>query len=364
MAEKTIGLLGFGHIGQAIAARAKAFEMKVHVANRSPVQASPLIDRSFTLDQLPSFWASADFFVTSVPLAPETKGIIGTEAFAAMLPHAVLVNVGRGPTVDETALFDALRTNRIAGAVIDTWYTYPSAASPEVHPSSLPFHDAAERRDDATHVGLDARHDPAAEAHDRRQYRATPARRALCQRRAASAARLKPACRGGPVRVRAQASDGIDHQLIGDVVGADALAAPGTAELGDAALGTLEAAGAAAVDDGASGVEALAVPGARGSEGEPAAIGTVHLAGNVEDAPGPFVARMQVLDNVDLAAVQVAALQRDLVGNLDAVHRLTCGLLADPGVEGDVATQRLGRCRRSQQGGGVRREAQHPGALW
>jgi phosphoglycerate dehydrogenase-like enzyme len=141
LAEKTIGLLGFGHIGQAIAARAKAFEMKVHVANRSPVQASPLIDRSFTLDQLPSFWASADFFVTSVPLAPETKGIIGTEAFAAMPPHAVLVNVGRGPTVDETALFDALKTNRIAGAVIDTWYTYPSAASPEVHPSSLPFHE-------------------------------------------------------------------------------------------------------------------------------------------------------------------------------------------------------------------------------
>ena len=86
LAEKTIGLLGFGHIGQAIAARAKAFEMKVHVANRSPVAGSPLVDRSFGLDELPAFWASADFFVASVPLAPETRGIIGTEAFAAMPP--------------------------------------------------------------------------------------------------------------------------------------------------------------------------------------------------------------------------------------------------------------------------------------
>jgi phosphoglycerate dehydrogenase-like enzyme len=141
LAEKTMGLLGFGHIGRAIATRAKAFEMKVHVANRSPVPASALVDRSFGLDELCAFWGSADFFVTSVPLTPETTGIIGAEAFAAMPPHAVLINVGRGPTVDETALFDALKRGRIAGAVIDTWYRYPSAAAPEVHPSTPPFHE-------------------------------------------------------------------------------------------------------------------------------------------------------------------------------------------------------------------------------
>lgn len=141
LAGKTIGLLGFGHIGRALAARAKAFEMTVHVANRSPIPPSPLVDRSFSLGELSAFWASADFFVTSVPLTPETKGIIGAEALAAMPAHAVLVNVGRGPTVDESALFDALKAERIAGAVIDTWYTYPSAALPEVHPSSLPFHE-------------------------------------------------------------------------------------------------------------------------------------------------------------------------------------------------------------------------------
>src|SRR3546814_1089614 len=87
MAGKTIGLLGFGHIGKAVAARAKAFEMTVHVANRSVVPASPLVDREFTLDDLPSFWRSADVFVVSVPLTEETRGIVGTSAFSALRPH-------------------------------------------------------------------------------------------------------------------------------------------------------------------------------------------------------------------------------------------------------------------------------------
>lgn len=137
----TIGLLGFGRIGQAIAARAKAFEMTVHVANRSAVPESPLVDRRFGLDELAAFWGSADVFVVSLPATPETIGLVGAEAFAAMRPEAVLVNVGRGATVDERALYEALRTERIAGAVIDTWYVYPTAAAPVVQPSHLPFHE-------------------------------------------------------------------------------------------------------------------------------------------------------------------------------------------------------------------------------
>lgn len=140
MAEKTVGLLGFGHIGQAIAARAKAFEMGVSVANRSPVAPSALVDRAFTLDRLDEFWRSADFFIVSLPLTEETKGIVGARAFAAMPRHAVVVNVGRGPTIDEQALYDALRSERIAGAIIDTWYAYPAPGQPAPHPASLPFH--------------------------------------------------------------------------------------------------------------------------------------------------------------------------------------------------------------------------------
>lgn len=139
LAGSTIGLLGFGHIGRAIARRAKAFEMQVVVANRSAVPLSPLVDRAFPLEELPAFWASADSFVVSVPLAEETRGIVGAAAFAAMQPHAVLLNVGRGATVDEQALFQALQGGAIAGAVIDTWYRYPSPGQPGPTPSALPF---------------------------------------------------------------------------------------------------------------------------------------------------------------------------------------------------------------------------------
>lgn len=140
LAGKTIGLLGFGHIGKAIASRAKAFEMTVNIANRSAVPLSSVVDRAFTLDNLRDFWGTVDFLVVSVPLTTDTAGIVGADAFAAMQPSAVVLNVGRGPTIDERALYDALKNNRIAGAIIDTWYTYPSAGQPEVLPSTLPFH--------------------------------------------------------------------------------------------------------------------------------------------------------------------------------------------------------------------------------
>jgi phosphoglycerate dehydrogenase-like enzyme len=139
LAGKTIGLLGFGHIAKAIAVRAKAFEMRVHVANRSPVPISFMVDRAFLLGELDHFWPSADFFVVSLPLAPETTGIVGTDAFAAMRASAVVINVGRGPTIEENALFQALQSGKIAGAIIDTWYNYPSPGRPNVPPSTLPF---------------------------------------------------------------------------------------------------------------------------------------------------------------------------------------------------------------------------------
>jgi phosphoglycerate dehydrogenase-like enzyme len=141
IAGKAIGLLGFGHIGQAIARRAKAFEMHVLVANRSPVSRSEFVDRSFSLEQLAMFWGAVDFVVVSVPLTPETTGIVGADAIARMKPSAVLVNVGRGATVDEAALYDALLQRRIAGAVIDTWYRYPTPEHRDAAPSALPFHE-------------------------------------------------------------------------------------------------------------------------------------------------------------------------------------------------------------------------------
>ncbi len=140
----TIGLLGFGHIGRAIADRARAFGMRVHAANRSPIAAGK-VDRAFSLAELPEFMASADFVVASLPLLPETEGLVDAAAIAAMRPDAVILNVGRGGVIDEIALYEALASRRIAGAVIDTWYQYPPADSTPgdgvvTMPSRLPFH--------------------------------------------------------------------------------------------------------------------------------------------------------------------------------------------------------------------------------
>jgi phosphoglycerate dehydrogenase-like enzyme len=141
LGSQTIGLLGFGHIGKAIAARARAFGMRVVVANRSPVAGSALVDESYGLDRLQAFMDSADAIVVSLPLSDQTKGIIGVPEIAAMRSDAVIVNVGRGPVIEEQALFDALSRRRIGGAIIDTWYRYPTPDKPTTHPSTLAFHE-------------------------------------------------------------------------------------------------------------------------------------------------------------------------------------------------------------------------------
>lgn len=135
---QTMGLLGFGHIAQAIAPRAKAFGMRVHAANRSPIT-SGHVDRAFALTELQAFMASVDVVVVSLPLAPQTQGLVNAAAISAMRPTAWLVNVGRGPVIDEQALFEALHARRIGGAIIDTWYQYPTPAQPECAPSQLAF---------------------------------------------------------------------------------------------------------------------------------------------------------------------------------------------------------------------------------
>ncbi len=140
LGDRTIGLLGFGHIGRTIAARAKAFGMRVTVANRTTVAKGPLIDETFGLGELKVFMGSADYIVASLPNLPATQGIVGAAELAAMRPHAVILNVGRGPVIDEAALYASLQQRRIGGAIIDTWYVYPSGANQTAHPASLPFH--------------------------------------------------------------------------------------------------------------------------------------------------------------------------------------------------------------------------------
>ena len=138
MGAQTLGLLGFGHIAQTIAHRAKAFGMRVHVANRSPINHRQ-VDQSWTLDNLKDFMASADTVVVSLPLTDNTVGLVDAPALAAMRPDALLMNVGRGAVIDEQALYDALAGRQIGGAVIDTWYQYPTPTQTECAPSKFDF---------------------------------------------------------------------------------------------------------------------------------------------------------------------------------------------------------------------------------
>ncbi|KKL20186.1 hypothetical protein LCGC14_2457990 [marine sediment metagenome] len=140
LGAQSIGIVGFGHIGKAIAARAAAFGMTVHVANRSAVS-EPTLASSCTLDGVAGMMSRVDIVINTLPLTDQTRGLIDAAALAAMQPHGVIMNVGRGAVIDEDALYDALASRAIGGAIIDTWYVYPDAARASPLPAGRPFHD-------------------------------------------------------------------------------------------------------------------------------------------------------------------------------------------------------------------------------
>ena len=125
---KTVGIVGMGRIGQAIARRCHyGFGMEVLYYNRSE-KAVDLPARQ--VESLEALAAEADFLVAAVPGGAETEGLIGAGVLAAMKPAAHLVNIARGDVVDEAALVEALRERRIAGAGLDVYAREPEV--PEV----------------------------------------------------------------------------------------------------------------------------------------------------------------------------------------------------------------------------------------
>jgi phosphoglycerate dehydrogenase-like enzyme len=142
MGQERLGIIGFGHIGRAVAERALAFGMAVEAANRSPVADAPGV-RIWPLDRLAEMAAGVDILLNTLPLAEATRGIVGAAVLATLPRHALVMNVGRGAVIDEQALYDALAERRIGGAVLDTWYRYPDAETPNPLPSRLPFHQLA-----------------------------------------------------------------------------------------------------------------------------------------------------------------------------------------------------------------------------
>lgn len=120
---KTLGIIGLGQIGQAVARRARAFDMNIVYSGRSRARSETgLGARLVDQDEL---LGTADVVSLHCPLTPKTRHLIGSAALAAMKPSAVLVNTTRGPVVDERALADALIRGEIAGAALDVFEREP-----------------------------------------------------------------------------------------------------------------------------------------------------------------------------------------------------------------------------------------------
>jgi len=130
---QTLGIVGYGSIGSAAAERARPFGMKIAALRRRTelFKADRLVDFSYGPDQLQEMLASCDYVLAATPLTTETRGLIGEAELAAMKPNAVLINVGRGPVVDEPALIRALQSAAIRGAALDVFDTEPL---PQDHP--------------------------------------------------------------------------------------------------------------------------------------------------------------------------------------------------------------------------------------
>jgi phosphoglycerate dehydrogenase-like enzyme len=143
LAGKTLGILGFGRIGQALARRAAAFDMRI-VAMRSAPQALPPEGVSFVggPERLDEILAQSDYLAVTLSLSPETRKLLDAPRLAVMKSSAFVINVARGEIFDEAALYDALASGRLAGAALDVWHRYPNSAAPTL-PASLPFHELA-----------------------------------------------------------------------------------------------------------------------------------------------------------------------------------------------------------------------------
>jgi D-3-phosphoglycerate dehydrogenase len=130
---KTLGIIGFGRIGRAVAARARAFGMKI-VAFDPFVAPEQARDSEIALAPLEELFASADFITVHTPLTAETRGVIGPEAFASMKQGVRVINCARGGLVDETALYEAIKAGKVAGAALDVFVKEPP---PPDHPLLL-----------------------------------------------------------------------------------------------------------------------------------------------------------------------------------------------------------------------------------
>jgi phosphoglycerate dehydrogenase-like enzyme len=125
--ERIMGVVGYGEIGRECALLARGLGLKIHALRRNPAKSArdPLLDVIFGPEELHRMLAAVDVLLCSAPLTPETHHLISDAEFDCMQPGAIVINVGRGPVIDEAALVRALQSRRIAGAALDVFEHEP-----------------------------------------------------------------------------------------------------------------------------------------------------------------------------------------------------------------------------------------------
>jgi glyoxylate reductase len=126
---KSLGIVGLGRIGRAVARRARGFDMRILYTKRSRLPEADERELGATYVSLEDLLRQADFVSINAAFTPQTRHLIGARELALMKPTAFLINTSRGPLVDEAALIEALRSRRIAGAGLDVYEEEPRVQS-------------------------------------------------------------------------------------------------------------------------------------------------------------------------------------------------------------------------------------------
>lgn len=138
-------ILGYGAIGQRVARACQALGMRILATRRDLAAPAPadIAAEIYPPEALPELLSRANALIITLPLTEETRGLIGAEELALLPRGSLLVNIGRGPIVDEEALYDALKAGHLAAAGSDVWYNYPKGRETRRNtpPSRFPFHE-------------------------------------------------------------------------------------------------------------------------------------------------------------------------------------------------------------------------------
>ena len=141
--NKKLGIIGYGHIGKEVAKRAKAFGMEITsiIKNTKKYKNFNKDTKIISIKNIKKYVKNFDYLIITCPLTKETKNLISLDLFKKMNKNSIIINIARGPIINEEALYIALSKKFIRGAIIDVWYQYPKGDNKyKLWPSKFPLH--------------------------------------------------------------------------------------------------------------------------------------------------------------------------------------------------------------------------------